>query len=124
MITAKGNFEVKMTPQQDDEAPAGRMTLNKSFEGEMAGTGTGQMISKRLENGTAVYFAIEEFSGTIHGKSGGFTFLHKGSMDSESQSLEIEILAGSGSDELEKISGSMNIIQEGGNHAYELTYEL
>lgn len=113
-----------MTPQQDDEAPAGRMTLNKSFEGEMAGTGTGQMISKRLENGTAVYFAIEEFSGTIHGKSGGFTFLHKGSMDSESQSLEIEILAGSGSDELEKISGSMNIIQEGGNHAYELTYEL
>jgi hypothetical protein len=63
-MIAKGTFEVNLTPQQDEESPAGRMTINKTFSGEMEGTGKGQMISKRLENGTAVYFAIEEFEGT------------------------------------------------------------
>ncbi|MEQ9404692.1 MAG: DUF3224 domain-containing protein [Cyclobacteriaceae bacterium] len=123
MATAKGNFEINMVPQTDEKAPAGRMTLDKVYLGDMEGTGAGQMISKRIENGAAAYFAIEEFSGTVGGKSGGFTLLHNGFMDKESQSLSIVIMEGSGSGELEGISGSMNIIQDSGNHAYELEYE-
>lgn len=123
-MIAKGTFEVNLTPQQDEETPAGRMTIDKTFSGEMKGTGKGQMISKRLENGTAVYFAIEEFEGTINGKGGAFTFMHKGAMSKESQSLEITILDGSGSGELKTISGSMSIVQDGGAHSYEFQYEL
>jgi hypothetical protein len=123
-MIAKGTFDVKLTPQQDEETPAGRMTIYKTFSGEMEGKGKGQMISKRLENGTAVYFAIEEFEGTISGKSCSFTFMHKGAMSKESQSLEITILDGSGSGELETISGSMSVVQDGGAHSYELKYAL
>ena len=123
-MTAKGEFEVQLLPRDDDEAPAGRMLINKSYMGKLEGAGTGQMISKRLENGTAAYFAIEEFSGQLDDMSGGFTLLHRGFMNAESQSLDITVLKGSGSGELKEISGTMNIIQEEGEHFYELEYEL
>ncbi|HLR26894.1 MAG TPA: DUF3224 domain-containing protein [Fodinibius sp.] len=123
-MTAKGKFEVQLKPQNDDEVPAGRMLINKSYKGTLEGMGRGLMISKRLENGTAAYFAIEEFSGQLDDKSGGFTLLHRGSMNAESQSLDITVLEGSGSGELRGISGTMNIVQEEGKHFYELDYTL
>lgn len=122
-MSANGTFEVQLTPQEDAEAPVGRMLIKKSYVGDMSGSGVGQMISKRIEDGAAVYFAIEEFSGTVMGKSGGFTLLHKGYMSKESQSLEITILEGSGSGELQNVSGSMVIVQDADGHRYELDFE-
>ncbi len=124
VMSANGTFEIQLTPQEDVEAPAGRMLIKKTYLGDMTGSGTGQMISKRTENGAAVYYAVEEFSGAVKGKSGGFTLLHKGHMNKESQSLEVTILEGSGSGELQSISGSMLIVQDASGHRYELTFEL
>lgn len=124
IMSAKGKFEVSLLPKKDDKAPAGRMTINKSYQGDVEGTGVGQMISKRTENGTAIYYAIEEFSGAVHGKSGAFTLIHNGYMNKESQSLEVVILDGSGSGELKNISGSMSIDQDGDTHTYELSYKI
>jgi len=124
VMTANGTFEVDLAPQEDTGSPAGRMLIRKTYLGDMNGSGTGQMISKRTENGTAVYYAIEEFSGSVVGKNGGFTLVHSGFMSKESQSLEVTILEGSGSGELQNISGSMLIIQDTTGHKYELTFEL
>ena len=52
------------------------------------------------------------------------TLIHKGHMTQESQTLDVEILDGSGSGDLEGISGSMVITQDSNGHAYELTYEV
>jgi hypothetical protein len=123
-MSANGTFEVDLTPQEDLRSPAGRMLIKKTYLGDMNGSGIGQMISKRTENGTAVYYAIEEFSGSVKGKTGRFTLIHKGHMSKESQSLEVTILEGSGSGELQNISGSMLIIQDANGHRYELTFEL
>ena len=123
-MSAKGSFEVKLTPQEDANSPAGRMVIDKVYQGDMNGSGIGQMISKRTENGVAVYFAVEEFSGSIEGRSGAFTLIHKGYMSKESQSLELVILEGSGTGEFETISGSMDIAQGTDGHTYELTYGL
>lgn len=123
-MSANGTFEVDLTPKEDIESPAGRMLIKKTYLGDMKGSGIGQMISKRTENGLAVYYAIEEFSGSVKGKNGGFTLVHKGYMDKESQSLDITVLAGSGSGELQEISGSMLITQDANGHRYELTFEL
>ena len=123
-MVAKGTFEVNLTPQADASSPAGRMVIDKIYQGEINGTGIGQMISKRTEGGAAVYYAIEEFSGAVKGKSGAFTLIHKGFMSKESQSLEILILEGSGSGEFDNITGSMVITQDANGHSYELTYEL
>ena len=123
-MIAKGTFEINMKPGADEEAPAGRFILDKSYEGDMKGKALGQMISKRIEGGAAVYFAIEEFEGSVNGKSGAFTLAHKGFMNKDTQSMEIDILEGSGSGELATISGSLIIKQADGIHNYELTYQL
>lgn len=123
-MSAKGNFEVALKIQPDNEAPAGRMTIDKKYHGDVEGVGIGQMISKRIKAGPSVYFAIEEFSGTVNGRSGAFTLLHKGFMTPQSEVLEVDILDGSGSGELTNISGSMTIVVDDGNHLYELTYSL
>jgi hypothetical protein len=124
VMSANGTFEVDLTPQEDVGSPAGRMLIQKTYLGDMNGSGIGQMISKRTENGTAVYYAIEEFSGSLKGKSGGFTLVHKGHMSKESRSLEVNILEGSGSGELQDISGSMLIVQDPNGHKYKLTFDL
>lgn len=123
-MSVNGTFEIKLTPQDDAGYPAGRMLIKKTYLGDISGSGIGQMISKRLENGTAVYHAIEEFSGSIQGKNGGFTLVHQDHMSKDSQSLEVTILEGSGQGELQNISGSMLIIQDTNGHRYELTFEL
>ena len=123
-MTASGSFDVKLDPQKDETAPAGRMIINKQYSGGLAGEGVGQMLSKRTESGVAVYVAIEEFSGTVDGKKGAFTLIHNGYMTSESQTLKIEIIEGSGSGELKNISGELSITQVDGTHNYELNYKL
>ena len=123
-MTAKGTFEVDLQAQADADAPAGRMVIDKTYSGDMTGSGKGQMISKRTEGGTAVYYAVEEVSGSLKGKNGSFTLIHKGHMSKESQTLDVEILEGSGSGELQNISGSMAITQDSNGHTYELMYEL
>lgn len=123
-MSANGTFEVELTAQEDPGFPVGRMQIRKTYLGDMSGSGVGQMISKRTENGTAVYYAIEEFSGSVKGQTGRFTLVHKGKMSSESQSLDVTILEGSGDGELQNISGSMQIVQDADGHRYELTFEL
>ena len=119
-----GRFEIRLTPQEDAQAPAGRMILDKTYQGAMTGGAVGQMISKRIAGGTAIYYAIEEFTGSLDGREGAFTLLHRGRMNSEGQSLEVTILEGSGSGDLEGITGAMNISQGPEGHAYELQYEI
>lgn len=121
-MLATGTFEVDLSPQDDKTAPAGRMLIDKAYVGDLDGTGAGQMISKRTENGVAIYFAIEEVTATLDGKAGQFTLLHRGKMSAQEQSLDISILESSGSGELSSISGRMRIIQQDGKHSYELDY--
>ncbi len=119
-MSASGSFEVQLTPEDDGEAPAGRMRIQKTYTGDLVGSGAGQMISKRTDAGAAVYYAIEEVSGALHGKTGGFTLLHEGRMDPTMQSLRVTILAGSGRGELSEIAGSMRIEQDETGHRYTL----
>ncbi len=121
---AKGTFDISLTPRKDPGYPAGRMLIEKTYRGDMTGEGTGQMISKRTENGASVYYAVEEFSGSAQGLSGGFTLVHKGYMSKDSQVLEVTILEGSGSGEFKNATGSMTIEQDGNTHRYELTFEV
>ena len=123
-MLANGTFEIKLEPVKFDTPPVGRMIITKQYSGGMVGTGAGQMISKRTDSGNAVYTAIEEFDGVIDCKKGGFTLLHKGSMSSSQQSLEITIMDGSGTGEFAGVSGVMTIVQDQGSHSYELDYSL
>lgn len=123
-MQATGQFDITMSSQNDDTAPVGRIIIAKTYRGDLDGAGVGQMISKRTPSGHAAYAAIEEFIGTLDGRTGGFTLLHQGVMSPDSQQLNIQIIAGSGHGELVGITGNLEIIQSEQGHSYQLQFEL
>ena len=124
---ATGTFEVKLNPENDGpDAPVGRMSIDKQFHGDLAGTSIGQMLmsSSPSVNGSAGYVAIEKVTATLHGRHGTFFLQHNGTMTRGVGELTINVIPDSGTDELIGLQGKMNIIIAEGKHAYEFEYEL
>jgi len=75
---AKGTFEVKVTPLAADDSigdpTIGRLSLDKTWSGEMAGTSKGQMLGAQseTEKGSGGYVAMERFTGMLMAKKVAF----------------------------------------------------
>lgn len=126
---ARGRFTVQMTPQGEpstqEGVSLGRMLLDKRFEGDLVGTGQGQMLTALTPvKGSAGYVAIERFVGSLHGRAGSFVFQHTGTMDQGAQRLSITVVPGSGSGALAGLQGEFRIHLEAGRHDYEFEYTL
>lgn len=126
---ATGPFEVKLTPQllADAEADStlGRMSIEKQFHGDLEATSRGEMLSAMTAvKGSAGYVAIERVTGKLVGRQGSFALQHNATMQRGTPQLSIIVVPDSGTEELTEISGTMNIIIEGGKHSYEFNYEL
>ena len=125
---ATGNFEVNVAPQgEPDQAEGltlGRMSLDKQFRGDLEGTGKGQMLTSVSDGGSAVYVAVERVTGTLQGRSGSFILVHQGAMSRESQHLSIHVMAGSGTGELQGLTGTFAITITDGKHLYDFDYKL
>ena len=128
--TAKGTFDVKVTPLAAEEnvgdATIGRLSLAKTFSGDLVGTGKGQMLGSQSEAvaGSGGYVAMERFSGTLKGKKGSFTLQHFGTMQGGKFDLNVMVVPDSGTGELTGISGTFKIVIEGNRHLYEFEYSL
>ena len=126
---ASGTFEVKLTPQAADDytdgATLGRMTIDKEFRGDLAGTSKGQMLSAMTPvRGSAGYVAIERVTGTLNGRSGTFVLQHSGTMNRGAPQLIVSVVPDSGTGELAGLTGTMGIDNSGGRHAYTFDYTL
>ena len=123
---AKGSFDVTLTPQeQPADAPVARMLLHKEFHGDLEAVAHGEMLAGHEPlTGAGVYVAIDRVTGTLHGRSGSFLIAHRGIRNSEGQSLDIVIVPGTGTGQLEGIRGSVGIQIEGKEHFYTMEYEL
>ena len=130
MTTAKGTFDVKITPQGSDTAPEGpnlgRMSLDKQFHGDLAATAKGEMITAAgiAVKESAAYSAVERVSGSLHGKQGSFALQHTGIMDRGKPSLTITVVPDSATGELTGLTGRMDIIRDGKQHSYVFDYEI
>ena len=129
---ATGTFEVTITPQEQSPGseggiPTARFGLEKTFTGALEGKAFGTMISVGAPKpGTAAScVALDQVSGTLNGKRGGFVLVHRGTMAKSSASeLDLRIAPDSGTGELAGIAGSLKIDVRDGKHYYELTYTL
>ncbi len=127
--TAKGTFTVKLAPQPHvdgvGDAAIGRLSIDKSFEGDLVATSLGQMIAFRSSvEGSANYSAIEKVSGALAGRKGTFVLQHTGVMNRGAASLLITVAPDSGTDALVGLTGKMNITIVEKQHSYEFEYEL
>ena len=128
-IRATGTFDVKLAPltayNTSEEASAGRMSLDKQFHGDLSATSKGEMLTAgTATKGSAGYVAIERVSGTLHGRTGGFSLQHSGTMTRGVPQLTISVVPDSGTGQLSGIAGQMNIIIAAGKHTYEFDYTL
>ncbi len=124
---AAGTFEVKLLPQPPADATSavGRMSLDKTFRGDLEGTGKGEMLAFRAPvEGSAGYVAMERVEGTLHGRRGTFVFQHTGLMNRGAQSLSIAVVPDSGTGELAGLAGKFDIVIADGKHSYKFDYTL
>jgi hypothetical protein len=126
---AQGTFEVKTAPLPADDATAatsiGRYSLDKVYRGDLEAASAGEMLGAgNPANGTAGYVAIEELTGTLHGKRGSFSLQHFGSMHAGAFDLNVRVVPGSGKGDLEGIAGTLTIVINAGKHSYSFEYTL
>ena len=125
---AAGAFDVKLIPQappDPDDAPIGRMLLDKQFHGPLEATSKGEMLAAGTDvKGSAGYVAMERVSGTLDGRRGTFVLQHSGTMNRGAASLSVTVVPDSGTGELTGLTGSMTIDTTGGKHAYVFDYEI
>jgi hypothetical protein len=129
---AVGTFTVQMEPQGETAAapegatPLGRMSLDKVFSGDMAGSSAGDMLTAVTPTaGSAGYVAIERFTGNVHGRAGSFVMQHSGTMSQRyGQQLSIKVVPDSGSEALRGIEGQFLLKIEHGQHHYTLEFSL
>ena len=128
MSNAEGTFEVKMNPLDGNSSPEagiGRMSIDKTFAGDLTATSQGEMLSGGSPaEGSAGYVAIERVTGTLHGNQGSFLLQHSGTMTPEAQELTITVVPASGTGALTGLSGRMEIRIEDGAHSYVFEYSL
>ncbi len=126
---AKGTFEIVMASAPAGEGAGrlsvGRMLIDKQYQGDLAGTGQGEMLSAgNPAAGSAGYVAIEHVTGTLHGRAGSFALQHSGVMHSGSSVLTISIVPGSGTGDLFGIEGKLKLDIVERKHFYEIDYTL
>jgi hypothetical protein len=122
--TARGTFDVTITPEEPDSG-IGRSGLAKTWFGDLAGTGHGQMLSAGDPGqGSAGYVALEVVEGTLHGRGGSLAFQQLGVMHAGDQHLDYRVVPGSGTGELVGITGTLALTIDERGHTYELTYSL
>jgi len=129
MKHATGSFEVTMQPLSNTEvsvdAMFGRFLLLKKFSGDLVAEARGQMLSAgTATQGSAGYVAIDQVTGTLAGRKGGFVLQHSGTMNRGAPGLSITVVPDSGSGELLGLSGTLKINVVDKKHYYEFDYSL
>lgn len=128
-MQATGTFEVKLTPQalahSVEGLPLARMSLDKTFVGDLEAVSSGEMTSARTAvKGSAGYVAMEWVRGSLHGKSGSFVLQHSATMNRGVPTLHIAVVPDSGTGELQGIAGNLMISMAEGKHHYTFDYTI
>jgi hypothetical protein len=130
MHTATGPFDVQLSPEPAsaaaEAAGLGRMSLDKSFHGDLQARSRGEMIAFRSATpGSAGYVAMETVRGSLAGLEGSFVLQHSSTLDRGQPVQSITVVPDSGTGALSGLAGRMVIdIAPGGAHSYRFEYTL
>ncbi len=129
MEHATGEFDVKIIPLElagpQEDSDLGRLSIEKTFRGDLVGTGHGQMLTaSTATDGSAVYVAIERVSATLAGRTGTFVLHHRGIMNRGVPDLVVTVVPDSSTDALAGLTGTLDIQIEDGKHRYTFEYAL
>ena len=111
--------------ESGDGSKLTRAHIRRTFNGDLVGTGNLMYVMSHLSSGAASFTGFEKVVGTLGGRTGSFVLLHSGSYDGGQATAQYEVVPGSGTGELEGLSGvggySAGSAEE---HDMTLEYEL
>ena len=126
------NASAPFTNDRYDEEPYGeadgaevsRVHISRTFTGDLEGSSAAELLIAKSDGGGG-YVGHDRITGTLQGKTGGFVFQHTGLMGPEGVTNTGTIVPGTGTGELEGITGDGTMLgDEEGNHTLTLVYEV
>jgi hypothetical protein len=101
-----------------------RVHISRTFTGDLEGESSAELMIAKSEGGGG-YVGHDKITGILGEKTGTFVFQHTGIMGADGVTNTGTIVPGSGTGELEGISGEGTMLaDEEGNHTLTLAYEL
>lgn len=125
MTTLRATFTVSLTPADDLPGAADRFDLAKTWQGALAGSSRGVMLTAGdPATGSASYVATETFEGILDGRTGTLALQQLGTMHGGDPVLHYVIAPGSGTGELAGVTGTLTIGAIDDEGVHEVTLEL
>ena len=119
--------EVRPDPAVETALPVGVATMEKQYEGAIAGRSATIFTSAfNPATGSGTYVALESFDGSVGGHQGAFNFVHSATTSgSDSSHSFFLVVPHSGTGALTGITGTGGLrIDADGTHRFWLDYEL
>jgi hypothetical protein len=126
---AEATFRIDSWEQTDDplavEGPKlSRATVKKTFEGDLVGTSTAELLMSGAGAASAGYVAMERFTARLHGRAGTFDLQHCAQMGGPDPQAYWLIVPGSGTGELRGISGRAGVEHDEHGAKFTLDYDF
>lgn len=103
----------------------GRVHITRTFEGDITGHSTAELLTARSSDGSAAYVAIDRITGSVDGREGSFVLEHHGTVSAAGASTTGTVVPGSGTGELRGLAGKAEItVDEEGVHRLALDFTL
>src|SRR5438034_433335 len=110
MATADGTFEITSMGEEtlrdlDGDAKLTRANGTQRFSGDIEGEGSVEWLMCYLAGGGASYVGLQRLEGSLEDRKGSFVIEAVGRFDGAASSGSWAVIEGSGTDELEGITG-------------------
>jgi hypothetical protein len=115
-------WDEKPYAEIDGERKLTRTRAVFAYEGEIEGEGTVDYLMAYSPNGAGNFVGLERIVGRVAGRTGGFVVQHTGTFDPKSVRTRWLFVPGSGTGELEGLSGSGEFVLEG-HGPYPITFD-
>lgn len=118
-------WDLKPFDEMPDSPVLSRGTVKKSFEGELRGESTGEVLMYSAADGSAGYTIMDKFSVEINGRKGSFVVIHGATHSPGDTSRALgEIAPNSGTGELSGISGTVEFKSDEGGKRIIFDFDL
>lgn len=107
---ATATFEVRAWEEKPyDEALGGvkltRARVSKAYHGDIEGEGNLEYLMVYRDGGSATFVGMERVTGRIGSRAGGFVLKHTGSFESGTATVNVAVVPGSGTGDLQGLRG-------------------
>lgn len=101
-----------------------RVTVRKTFTGDIVGESTAELLMSQSPDGSAGYVAMERVTGSLHGRAGTFDVQHCATQGGPNAQALWLVVPGSGTGELLGLSGTVTYQHDESGAVFTLDYEF